>query len=347
MRFPSQRLEPGLPTHVLLQLLESGILDEGEQARFRAIMAREGGDPSTMAAPGAQAPMRWFREVCPDLDADKAALIGYHAGEKVRLTSNSLLSLPLVSAGSVSEALNLLKFLPLISNVISATFLESDEAVLIMLHVNSGDAVLDRLPVFYCAAAFIRLLRILSAEALELTFHIAWPMPAGLADHPDSIAGGLRFDAPMHYIAVPRRSLEAVCRFADPIAYRSAVASLQALLSSQATSDDVAARVRRGLEARPGLIRIDEVARGLNLSVSTLKRRLADAGTSFSDLLEEVLRNRAKLMLADATITLETIALTLGYSDLANFSHAFKRWTGTSPGVFRRLVAREGERHDN
>lgn len=338
MRFPIQHQEPSLPTHVLLQLLESGLLDEGEQARFRALLARDGVDLAAITAPCAQTPMRWFREICPDLDADKASRIGYFAGERVRLTSNSLLSLPLVSAGSVSEAMNLLKFLPLISNVISATFLEREEAVLIMLTVNSGDPVLDRLPLFYCVAAVIRLLRILSSEPMDLTFHIAQPMPLGLADHPDCLAKWLCFDAPMHYIVVPRQTLEAVCRFGDPITYKSAVANLQVLLSSQTLPDKMADRVRRRLEAQPGLIRIDDVARAMSLSVSTLKRRLADAGTCFSDLLDEIQRDRARLMLADTSLTLDDIAQSLGYSDQANFSHAFKRWTGTSPGVFRRLL---------
>lgn len=336
MRFPMTLQEPGLPTHVLVQLVESGILDDAEVERFRALLAREGVDLPAIVAPGAQAPMRWFREVCEDLDADKASRIGYLAGEKARLTSNSLLSLPLVSAGSVSEALELLRFLPLISNVISATFLEREDAVLIMLTVDSGDPVLDRLPLFYCAAAFIRLLGILSGETLDLTFHIAWPKPAGLEPQLDQRSGGLRFDAPLHYITVPRRTLEAVCRFSDPIAYQSAVASLQALLESRNVSDEMAARVRRRLERQPGLTRIDEVAKAMSMSVSTLKRRLAEAGTCFSDILEATLRDRAMLMLVDSSMTLETIALALGYSDLANFSHAFKRWTGVAPGVFRR-----------
>lgn len=325
-----------MPAHVFAQLLESDILGDDAVARFRAILAREGVDLAGMLAPGAQLPIRWFREAYPALDADRAAGIGYFAGEQARLTSYSLLSLPLVSAGSVSEVMRLLAFMPLISNVIRARFLERDDAVLVMLAVDSGDALLDRIPVFYSAAALVHLLRLLSGEALALSIHIAWPLPAVLADHPEVLAGRLRFDAPLHYIRVPRTTLASVCRFSDPIAYQNAVAGLQAMLDARARPDDVAAQVRRLLDDGPGLQRIDQVAAALNLSVSTLKRRLAECGTHFSALQEAAQCDRARLMLMDAAMTLDSVAAALGYSDLANFSHAFKRWTGSAPGEFRR-----------
>ncbi|MER5837517.1 AraC family transcriptional regulator, partial [Streptomyces sp. NPDC002130] len=39
--------------------------------------------------------------------------------------------------------------------------------------------------------------------------------------------------------------------------------------------------------------------------------------------------------LLDRSVSVSEIATELGYSDLANFSHAFKRWTGRSPKDFR------------
>ena len=325
-----------MPAHVFAQMLESDILGDDAVARFRRILAREGVDLAGMLTPGAQLPIRWFLEAYPDLDADRAASIGYVAGEQARLTAYSLLSLPLVSAGSVSEVMRLLAFMPLISNVISARFLERDDAVLVMLSVDSGDDLLDRIPVFYSAAALVHLLRLLSSDPLALSIHIAWPMPAALADHPEVIAGRLRFDAPVHYIRVPRATLASVCRFSDPIAYQNAMAGLQAMLDARARPDDVAGRVRRLLEDGPGLLRIEQVAAALNLSVSTLKRRLAESGSHFTALQEKAMSDRARLLLLDATMTLDAIAAALGYSDLANFSHAFKRWTGCAPGQFRR-----------
>ena len=325
-----------MPAHVFAQLLESDILGDEAVANFRAILAREGVDLAAMLTPGAQLPIRWFREAYPALNSDQAAAIGYFAGEQARLTSYSLLSLPLVSAGSVSEVMRLLAFMPLISNVIRARFLERDDAVLVMLSVDSGDALLDRIPVFYSAAALVHLLRLLSGESPELSIHIAGSAPPALRDHPEVQAGRLHFDAPMNYIRVPRDTLASVCRFSDPIAYQNAVASLQAMLDARSRPDDLAGQVRRLLDDGPGLQRIDQIAAALNLSVSTLKRRLAESGTSFSALLEATLSDRARLMLMDAGLTLDSIAAALGYSDLANFSHAFKRWTGLAPGQFRR-----------
>lgn len=37
------------------------------------------------------------------------------------------------------------------------------------------------------------------------------------------------------------------------------------------------------------------------------------------------------LQLLDRSMSVSEIATDLGYSNLANFSHAFKRWTGRAP----------------
>jgi AraC-like DNA-binding protein len=230
----------------------------------------------------------------------------------------------------------LLGFLPLISNSVSARFVERGDDMAIVLTAESSDAVLDRFPVFYCAAAVVRLLHLLSAEALELSVHIAWPQPTGFAQQAECLAARLCFDAPLHHIVVRQPTLQTPCRFADPIAYQTEWAALQSRMASLGLSDDVVERIRGLLDMQPGLVSIEEAAALLHMSVSTLKRRLAEAGTGYREVRESVLRDRAFLLLTDATLSLESIASALGYSDLANFSHAFKRWTDVSPGSFRR-----------
>ena len=119
---------------------------------------------------------------------------------------------------------------------------------------------------------------------------------------------------------------------------------MQAFRAKLAAARTLTPRLRRLLDSQRSLISIEEAAPKLHLSVSTLKRRLAEAGTSFRALREAVLQDRALLLLGDRSLSLESIAGRLGYSDLANFSHAFKRWTGTSPGLFRRRACEAAAR---
>ncbi|WP_293372714.1 AraC family transcriptional regulator [Nevskia sp.] len=328
-----------MTAHILAQLLDSPVLDAAAIGRFQALLQGEGCELTAMMQQGVQTPLRWFREVFPALDADQAARLGYAAGEQARLTSYSPLSLSLVSAATIHEALRLLVFLPLISNSLSAHLVEREQDAAIVLTAASGDPVLDRFPIFYCAAAVSRLLQLLTDQPVDLAIDIAWPRPVGFQPPSASDAIRFRFDAPRHQIVVPRATLQAACRFADPIAYQTELAGLQARMASLGIGDDITARLRRLLDSPRSLISIEEAAPKLHLSVSTLKRRLAEAGTSFRALRESVLQDRALLLLGDRSLSLDTIAGMLGYSDLANFSHAFKRWTGTSPGVFRRSAS--------
>ncbi len=339
MRLPAEVPDADLPAAMLAQIVESKLVDADAAARLQLLLARLGRDLPSMVAAGERVPLHWFRTMYPGLDADRAAWLGHAAGEQTRLTSFAALSLPLVSAGSVGEVLRLLEFMPLISSSVTARFLARADDVVVMIQARSGDSVLDRFPVHYCAAAIQRLLAILVAGTPSLEVHIAWPQPACFADHPDLRAGRLHFDAPFHHLVVPNATMAEVCRFSDPVAYQGALAGLIAQRQA-AASDETVGRLKALLDGPDHRVGIDEAARALHLSVSTLKRRLAEAGTSFRALRDDALQQRALLLLAEPSATLASVGAALGYGDLANFAHAFKRWTGQSPGAFRRRRAR-------
>lgn len=80
---------------------------------------------------------------------------------------------------------------------------------------------------------------------------------------------------------------------------------------------------------------LPSIALQLHMSERTLKRKLAEQALSFSTLLENVRRRDAYLLLADDSLTVYDIALRLGYQDRANFSRAFRRWTGETPTAYR------------
>jgi AraC-like DNA-binding protein len=77
------------------------------------------------------------------------------------------------------------------------------------------------------------------------------------------------------------------------------------------------------------------VASELGMSTRTLARRLNEVGATFARVLDELRHDLAVTYLRDSAMDLSQIAFMLGYSELSAFSHAFKRWSGTSPGEWR------------
>ena len=80
----------------------------------------------------------------------------------------------------------------------------------------------------------------------------------------------------------------------------------------------------------------ERVARALNVSVRTLQRKLIATGTTFRKLSEAVRGQLAVGYLADPAVSIAEVALLLGFSDQSSFNRAFRRWTGESPGRWRR-----------
>ncbi|UMB72066.1 helix-turn-helix domain-containing protein [Mycobacterium paraterrae] len=329
--------DAGVPPVAFVQLLKSNALDLPAVERLRRVMTREEVDVSTLVKHGVQAPLRWFREVYPGLDVNQATLLGVAFAGQAQLTSFGPLSFPLVSAGSVAEIMKLLEFLPLITTAVSPHFCASDRGLTVGFTGHTSDSALDCLAVTYCGSVLLRLLDMLVDDARTITLHIGWPAPVVMTEHEDNLwlAGRLLFDAPMSYLHVPADTLSEVCRFSDPVAYRLAVSELTRDLDQRSGTTSYSAKVRQLLEEDPSRRSSQSVSDELSVSTSTLKRRLAEEGTTFRELRESCLRENAVLLLLTRSMSASQIATELGYGDPTNFSHAFKRWTGLSPRQFR------------
>ena len=81
---------------------------------------------------------------------------------------------------------------------------------------------------------------------------------------------------------------------------------------------------------------MEQLAATLHISSRTLRRRLDEEGCHFRLLLDEVRQTLAEELLATGGLTLEEIAERLGYGEVSNFIHAFKRWKGLAPRRYQR-----------
>jgi AraC-like DNA-binding protein len=85
---------------------------------------------------------------------------------------------------------------------------------------------------------------------------------------------------------------------------------------------------------------IERIAQRCGVAERTLRRRLAEAGTSYRELVDDIRRDRA-LLLLDHGLSITELAQQLGFSDATAFARAFRRWTGETPEAYRRARVRQ------
>lgn len=76
---------------------------------------------------------------------------------------------------------------------------------------------------------------------------------------------------------------------------------------------------------------LDQTAAMLHMSPRSLQRKLKSEGTTFRALLDEIRKERALYYLRHE-IPIKEVAFRLGFQEVSAFTHAFKRWTGKTPG---------------
>ncbi len=85
---------------------------------------------------------------------------------------------------------------------------------------------------------------------------------------------------------------------------------------------------------------IANVAEDMEISTRTLQRRLQLNNINFGELRDHVRYHYAITYLIDQRLSIENIASVLDFSDRTSFTSAFKRWTGLSPSLFRKVYRR-------
>jgi AraC-like DNA-binding protein len=148
----------------------------------------------------------------------------------------------------------------------------------------------------------------------------------------------LGFDARENGMAFDRVLLDLPLPTADPRLLATADQLAENALSEAPPARDflamVAERVRQRLRAGPA--DVEGVARTMRMSPRTLHRRLEECGATFSEVVDRERGAAARAYLKEKGLPLAEVAQRLGFSDAASFGRAFKRWTGTSPGAYRR-----------
>jgi AraC-like DNA-binding protein len=165
------------------------------------------------------------------------------------------------------------------------------------------------------------------------------PQPAYFAQYRSLCPGKVHFDQPIAQLVFDASYLDYPLLGADEESARLAREQCEQELDALGYGQFIG-RVRSLVPLPEGGVRsLTQVARETNVSARTLKRRLAEQGTTYSALVEEYRRERSLLLLRSEGLSIEDVARRVGYSEAANFTRAFRRWTGVAPKVYRRSSA--------
>jgi AraC-like DNA-binding protein len=145
--------------------------------------------------------------------------------------------------------------------------------------------------------------------------------------------------APTSEIAVARHAAVAVPFLtADPKLLKALEPFCDIAEERKTASDTLRAAVEKEVKKLlpRGKAKKESVARALGMSARTFSRRLAVEETTYEEVVDQLRRSLALQYLDQPGMSLSHIAWLLGYEGSTSFSHAFRRWTGCSPSMFRK-----------
>lgn len=300
-------------------------------------------DTAWLAAADAEyVPAARFYCLLDDLVARTDGGIGVQLGQQARPGSFSALGYLAMSSRTLGEAIALLPRFERLVLEQGVTELEpqGDRIWLRWSTAAAAPAILED----FILAAWVSLGRWLTGRDLaptQVAFRHA--APANVAAFQAVFRTALCFDRPQAGVLFPREWLEAPLLQADAELHALMLARAEALQAAVPAPGPYSRRVQALL---PDLLPRQQatsaaMAQLLALSERTLRRRLAEEGASFQQLLQTQRQALARHYLHDPSLSLLDIALLLGYAEHSAFTTAFRQWQGVSPQQYRQRLSRE------
>ena len=265
--------------------------------------------------------------------------LGLPLGRRYRLNSYGIWGFALLASPTFREAANLgLRYLDLTYAFHDMQLEETGEEVHLLLEAQNLPEDLRSFLLERDLAGMLQVLRELFHQDLPiLRVELSLAEPDDPRPFVEEIGLLPLFAQARSRFVFPRQLLDLPLAGAHPQAAQLCEEQCQRLLAKRSQHDGLAGRIRAQLLACPGrLPDMEQVASRLGMSSRTLRRRLDEEGSHFRQLLDEVRQALAEELLATGGLTLEEIAERLGYGEVSNFIHAFKRWKGVAPRRFQR-----------
>jgi AraC-like DNA-binding protein len=265
--------------------------------------------------------------------------LGLEVGLRYGLQTYGIFGFAVLSSSTLREAILVAeRFRELAYALVDVHSEIGDGEVRIRLDAGATPPAVRRFAIERDAAAITLMQRELFAEPVPLSaVTLTGAAPADVGPYERAFGVVPQFGARDNTLVLDAGLLDRALPRASEFAAAQCQAQCQVLMDRRRRRVGVSGQVREKLLADPRQMGGQEqVAAALNISVRTLRRRLADEQTSFRALVTETRMLLAQELLATGELSIEGVADRLGYSEASSFVHAFTRWSGVAPGRWLR-----------
>lgn len=270
--------------------------------------------------------------------------IAFEFGRRIKMNSHDLLGYGLLSCPTLDEYLRMAsRHYHLLTETWTMRYHrwpEGGETVYTPLVALSGVTLQFYLEALAMAQQ-VQMELLLGRHALPYDYYLSMSEPAHIARYRALAPARFHFhpqSAPSLRVIMPAALLDQPLPLANLDVMRDIDARCTALGRTPPRSDVgwpayimVALREAHGTQ-----VTLEDIARRVNVSARTIDRHLKKEGMGFRELSDKVRFERACDLLCMPGSSITEVAAQLGFSDAANFSRAFKRVLGVSPGEYQR-----------
>jgi AraC-like DNA-binding protein len=266
--------------------------------------------------------------------------IGLQAAASFRPSSLDAVGYLMMSSDTLLEAIQRgVRYHSAHSSATNTSFVSTDDGYALVFHIMTGIVGTQRQNHDFIMLCILKFFRFMTGRDLNpLRAEFIYPDPECKELHQKMMQCPVMFNAKRTALHFSHVDLERSLITSNPLLVEmhehAAIKRIQHFGKYQ-TTQWVRQLIAKSLpDGEPSR---DAIAACMEVSSRKIQRQLAEEGTNFSLILDDVRRNLSKHYLSNAQLPLTDIVYLLGFSEQSTFTRAVKRWYGLSPNKARAL----------
>lgn len=265
--------------------------------------------------------------------------LGLHMGETASVAALRVIGYLFMNCRTIEQAVEVFRrYHHIISDCSDPVLTKDGDRATLLYDFPRGSAACNRARAEFGVTLILRIGQdLLGRELAPLELRFEHPDP-GYGDAYRRVFRDtpIVFEAAETAIVMPTAVLEEEHAHSDDSIYRLLSEQADRLLASLKESG-FAAQVRRMIEEQYHGIRpdMDTIAQRFHISARSLRRRLREEDTTYSEIADAAVFGIACRRLQDPDLSVQELAYDLGFSEPSAFHRAFRRHVGMTPMQYR------------